>query len=145
VIWRLGKGGDFSIDSTDPYPWFSHQHDAEYELGGTQILSLYDNANVRRLQIPTGNSRGQVYRIDEANRRVTHEVNADLGEYAFAVGAAQRLRNGNYHFTSGFIGNIQTGYSQSVEVLPNGQMIFNLETASLDYRSFRMRSLYDVD
>ena len=22
VIWRLGKEGDFTYDSTDPYPWF---------------------------------------------------------------------------------------------------------------------------
>jgi hypothetical protein len=140
VIWRLGKGGDFSIDSTDPYPWFSHQHDAEYELDGTQILSLYDNANVRRLQFPTANSRGQVYRIDEANRRVSHVLNADLGAYCAAVGSAQRLQNGNYHFTNGFIG----GVSQSVEVLPNGSLSFVLESQSLNYRSFRLKNMYNT-
>ena len=68
VIWRLGKDGDFTINSSDPYPWFSHQHDAEYELGGTQVLSLYDNGNTRRTQFPTANSRGQLYRLDEASR-----------------------------------------------------------------------------
>ena len=104
VIWRLGKDGDFSINSSDPYPWFSHQHDAEYELGGNEILSIYDNGNIRKIAFPAANSRGQVYKIDEVNRRATHELNADLGVYSFAVGAAQRLLNGNYHFTNGFIG-----------------------------------------
>ncbi len=139
MIWRLGKDGDFSINSTDPYPWFSHQHDAEYELGGTQLLSLYDNANTRRLQVPTGNSRGQVYRINEASRTVTHELNADLGSYAFAVGSAQRLLNGNYQFTSGFVGTA----SQAIEVRPTGQISYVLESQSQNYRSFRMKDMYN--
>jgi arylsulfate sulfotransferase len=40
VIWRLGLGGDFQIVSSDPYPWFSHQHDAGLEQSdaGTPAL-----------------------------------------------------------------------------------------------------------
>ena len=30
VVWRLGQGGDFTINSSDPSPWFSHQHDVTY-------------------------------------------------------------------------------------------------------------------
>ena len=30
VIWRLGQGGDFAVISSDPSPWFSHQHYAHY-------------------------------------------------------------------------------------------------------------------
>jgi hypothetical protein len=30
VVWRLGAGGDFTVNSTDPSPWFSHQHDVRY-------------------------------------------------------------------------------------------------------------------
>jgi hypothetical protein len=30
VVWRLGQDGDFTINSTDPYPWFTHQHNAHY-------------------------------------------------------------------------------------------------------------------
>jgi cation transport ATPase len=26
VVWRLGQGGDFALNSTDPTAWFSHQH-----------------------------------------------------------------------------------------------------------------------
>src|SRR5262245_56219332 len=28
VVWRLGQAGDFTVNSTDPNPWFSHQHNA---------------------------------------------------------------------------------------------------------------------
>lgn len=27
IIWKMGVDGDFRINSSDPYPWFSHQHD----------------------------------------------------------------------------------------------------------------------
>lgn len=139
VIWRLGKDGDFTINSSDPYPWFSHQHDAEYELGGTQILSLYDNGNTRRVRFPNANSRGQVYRLDEVNRRATLELNADLTHYSPAVGSAQRLENGNYHFLSGFINR---EFAQAPEVTPAGAIIFNMQADTLTYRAARMKSLY---
>src|SRR4029077_4140674 len=45
VIWRLGKDGDFTYDSTDPYPWFSHQHDAGYESVNDSTITLFDNGN----------------------------------------------------------------------------------------------------
>ena len=35
VLWRLGQDGDFKIVSDDPHPWFSHQHDANFESGDT--------------------------------------------------------------------------------------------------------------
>src|SRR5207245_7378417 len=41
VIWRLGQGGDFTVNSTDPNPWFSHQHNAHYIDDHTLIL--FDN------------------------------------------------------------------------------------------------------
>jgi hypothetical protein len=112
-------------------------------LGGNRILSIYDNGNTRRLQFPGSNSRGQVYLIDEVNRTATLQLNANLQVYAAAVGAAQRLINGNYQFTSGFI---QPGaLSQSTEVNPSGQITFTLQSNStLNYRSFRMKDMYRV-
>src|SRR5262249_6459209 len=38
LLWVLGKDGDFNVDSTNPDPWFSHQHDAEFQPNG--LLSL---------------------------------------------------------------------------------------------------------
>jgi hypothetical protein len=139
VIWRLGRFGDFTFQSSDPFPWFSHQHDAEFDSGDPQLMSIYDNGNTRRTLIPTANSRGQLLRINEANRTVTLPINADLGHYALAVGSAQRLLNGNYHFHSGFI---DVAYSQAVETAPNGASVFRLQHQSTIYRSFRMKDLY---
>ena len=39
VVWRLGQGGDFTINSSDPSPWFSHQHDVRY-INDTTIVRL---------------------------------------------------------------------------------------------------------
>jgi hypothetical protein len=140
VIWRLGQDGDFTINSTDPSPWFSHQHDAEYELNGTQILTIYDNGNTRRETDPNAMSRGQQYRLDEVNRTATLEVNADLGVYSRSVGSIQRLSNGNVYSHSG--NAAPNGYSRATEALPNGTIVSNLETQDGVYRSFRMRSMY---
>lgn len=141
VIWRLGAGGDFSIVSNDPSPWFSHQHEAAFEPDGT--FSVFDNGNTRVADNPgkTENSRGQVYQIDENNRTATLVVNSDLGVYASALGSAQLLGNGNYHFLAG---HIDSGppFSQSIEVLPDGAINSRLQAAPPAYRSFRMPSLY---
>jgi hypothetical protein len=142
VIWRLGRFGDFTFPSGDPFPWFSHQHDAEYDGIDPQLMSIYDNANTRQTVVPNANSRGQVLRLDEVNRTVTFVLNADLGHYAFAVGSAQRLANGNYHFHSGTLNWPTAPAAQAVEVLPNGISSFRLQTNNFAYRSFRMKDLY---
>ena len=74
VIWRLGKNGDFTISSTDPNPWFSHQHDPHYV--GLSTIVLFDNGNTRCTatngSIITGcDSRGQALKLDEHNRTAT--------------------------------------------------------------------------
>ena len=61
------QGGDFTLNFTDPDPWFSHQHNAHYVDDHTLIL--FDNGNTRRASDPTANSRGQVWTLDE--RRMT--------------------------------------------------------------------------
>ncbi|MGH2387954.1 MAG: aryl-sulfate sulfotransferase, partial [Chloroflexota bacterium] len=45
VVWRLGNGGSFTLKSSDPDPWFSHQHNA-YLIDPTTIV-LFDNSNQR--------------------------------------------------------------------------------------------------
>jgi arylsulfate sulfotransferase len=142
VLWRLGKDGDFALPSTDPWPWFSHQHDAKY-VGRTRLV-LFDNGNARCLAQPTNcNSRGQVLILDEANRRAIFQLNKDLGGYSDAWGSAQALRNGNFHFNSGKLGRVNPGYlSLAIETLPDGTSSYILGTQSGVYRSFRMSSLY---
>ena len=91
----------------------------------------------------TSHSRGQVISLDEKNRTATLLLNVDLGTASLALGAAQLLPNGNYHFDSGWI----TGYSggpagRNDEVDKTGATTSSLEFETILYRSFRMPSLY---
>ncbi len=139
VVWRLGPEGDFSLDSADPFPWFSHQHDPN--LTHTGEVAVYDNGNTRCAQASPCNSRGQVYALDETTMTASPVVNADLGNYSAALGSAQALSNGNFHFNSGFQSPPNfTGWSD--EVVADGTKAFSLQILTGVYRSFRMRDLY---
>jgi len=140
VIWRLGQGGDFTADFTDPKLWFSHQHTPHYIDDHTLIL--FDNTNTRRASDPTANSRGQVWTLDEQAMTATLVLNADMGNYSDRVGSAQRLSNGNYSFTSGAIGN-PPFVGQSIEVLPDGTKTYVLQVGRGVYRAYRARTLYE--
>jgi len=140
VIWRLGREGDFTLVGGDESDWFSHQHDAE--LAG-DLLTLYDNGNTRVAEDGSGNSRGQVWQLDEISRTARLVENFDLGHYSFALGSAQRLRNGNYHFGSGFIGPREAPVARAIEFAPgDAAPKFVIEANGAAYRSFRMKSLY---
>ena len=143
IIWRLGKDGDFTLDSADAYPWFSHQHDPHFD--GTRLW-VFDNGNTRyEANGETGNSRGQVYVLDEQNKTARLELNADLGCYSAALGSAERLSNGDYHFTCGILLDGSYVYSQSLEVSPDspaGTLRYGYQVDSPVYRSFRMHDLY---
>ncbi len=135
VIWRLGEGGDFNINSSDPSPWFSHQHDARYVNNST--LVLFDNGNTRILNDPQGHSRGQELVLDETTMQATLAVNADLGSYASAMGSGQKLPNGNFGFTSAFA-------QQTIEVSPDGltNYVVKMNMPGAEYRSYLYGSLY---
>jgi arylsulfate sulfotransferase len=142
ILWRMGVGGDFTINSSDPYPWFSHQHDAAFENGGTTLMTVYDNGNTRVALFPGSNSRGQAFTVDQVNKTVTPVVNVDLGVYSFALGSAQLLSNGNYMFESGIFpfGGFPT-FSQTIEISGGTTQVFNVQ-APPSYRSWLMPSLY---
>ena len=139
VLWRLGKGGDFQISSSDPWPWFSHQHDAQFDLEDPSVLRLFDNGNTRYAADNTAHSRGQALRVDEGNRVVKFILNADLGAYSYALGTAQALSNGDYHFN---LGILPDRTSESVEVDSSGNIVYAVKIGTPEYRSFRMRDLY---
>jgi hypothetical protein len=48
VIWKLGNQGDFAMQSSDPYPWFSHQHGIE--INSADTLVTFDDGNTRRIR-----------------------------------------------------------------------------------------------
>jgi hypothetical protein len=74
--------------------------------------------------------------IDERTLTATLVFNADMGNYSSALGAAERLSNGNYYFTSG------REPHESIEVLPDGTQVYVLQLGTTLYRSFRVRTLY---
>jgi acetyl esterase/lipase len=140
VIWRLGQGGDFAVNSPDPNPWFSHQHNARY-IDDSRLI-LFDNGDTRRASDPSADSRGQLWTLDEQTMTATLAFNVDLGNYSDALGAAQRLSNGNYSFTSGRQGQPPNRFGQSIEVRPDGTKAYVLQVDRTLYRSFRVRTLY---
>ena len=150
ILWRMGPEGDFTFNNinNDPWPWFSHQHEAGVE-GATGVMTLFDNGNTRLSQLGGAcgpgdcDSRGMALQFDESSMQVTPVMSVDLGTYSEAVGSAQLLDNGNYSFLSGFV-NHATGYS--LEILPTpgtitGTQVFNLQ-GTMAYRAWRMMSLY---
>jgi len=146
ILWRMGTDGDFQIQSSDPNPWFSHQHDPNFEANNT-VLLVFDDGNVREASDPKAHSRGQVFQVDETNKVVKPILNADLGVYSGALGSAQQLPDGNYHFDAGFLlttdasGNAVYN-AQSLEVDLSGHIDFGIQFGTLEYRTFRMPDLY---
>jgi arylsulfate sulfotransferase len=146
VIWHLGLDGDFTLiplNASDPYPWFSHQHDAEYDIEGFPLISLFDDGNTRKVQYADADSRGQVFWLNEKTLTATQLLNSDLGSYSQALGSAQLLSNGNFAFDSGIIITSSAISNQSVEVLDNGTVDYVLESPGAAYRTFRMTSMYE--
>ncbi len=142
ILWRLGQDGDFQINASDAWPWFSHQHDANLEADGS--MAVFDDGNTRQAADPSAHSRGQVLRLDEPNHTATLLLNGDLGSYSYALGSAQRLLNGDYHFDSG-IASDPSGHgqvAQSLELDMSGQIVYGIQFGALEYRSFRMPDLY---
>ena len=138
ILWRLGKDGDFQFLSNDPYPWFSHQHDANINADG--LLTVFDNGNVRNADNPSAHSRGQAIQLDEDNHTAAMVLNADLGDFSVALGSAQKLANGDYHFHLGYL--TATNSARVVEVDPSGKIVYEMNVGELEYRSFRKSDLY---
>ncbi len=145
ILWTLGLGGDFTINSSDPYPWFSHQHDPGFVQNGTTTLAMFDNGNTRvsppPLGLGSGDSRGYVLNLDQVNKVATPVLLADLGYFSMALGTAELLTNGDYHFDAGYGPGTPT-FSEAIEVFPNASLGFIVNVQESSYRTFRLKSLY---
>jgi arylsulfate sulfotransferase len=145
ILWRMGVDGDFTFNNIEnnPYPWFSGQHDAGFETNG--LFDCFDNGDTRIAVEGPANSRGMVLNVDETAMTVTPVLSQQLGVYSLALGSAQLLSNGNYHFQPGVVK--PNYYSYSIEVFPtsgttNATPVYNLQSDFGSYRSFRMQDLY---
>jgi arylsulfate sulfotransferase len=142
VIWRLGKDGDFVFESNDNYPWFSHQHDVGF-LSDSTTMTLFDNGNTRKTLVdPSANSRGQVLMVDQDNRTVRSLLSQDLGVFSSALGSAQKLPNGDYHFDAG---TVNFSEAISFELNQDGNPVRAVQAGNvMEYRTFRLKDLYTV-
>jgi hypothetical protein len=131
VLWRLGKGGNFTIHSTDPYPWFSQQHNATY-ISNTQVV-IFDDGNTRcqNGKVKGCESRGQIYQLDEQHHVATLLVNANLGKFWQALGSAQGLPGGDTFYAGGYAPD-----SKEVEIRPNGTVASELDSPVAVYRAY---------
>jgi arylsulfate sulfotransferase len=140
LVWKLGKGGNFTLKGLGPDSWFSHQHDVRY-INATTIV-LFDDGNTRHKSNHKADSRGQELVLNEQTMHATLVVNADLGNHSAFLGSAQVLPNGNLTFTSGGQGSFPNLFGQSIEVLPNGTTTYVLKMSGYEYRSYFEGSLY---
>jgi arylsulfate sulfotransferase len=166
MLWRMGPPdnltpvSDFTFNNiySDPWPWFSHQHEVGIENGGTGPMTMFDNGNTRVSAAPLGlgsncgpydcNNRGMVVNFSESTMQVTPVMSVDLGYYSPANGSAQLLADGNYFFLAGivFISTKEDG-SFSLEVGPtpvtgNADVIVNLEGVE-QYRGWQVPNMYN--
>lgn len=158
----------FTMDSTDPWPWFSHQHDVTYANSGKQftingltgpLLTIYDNGNTRFSAPPLGlgsncagppnncNSRGMALIVDETNMKVTPVLLQDLGVKTTALGSAELLLNTTPYSYSFGTGLNTTVPVETIEISPTtgattGTVMLNVEGSAYAYRSWQMPNLY---
>ncbi len=143
VLWKLGQDGDFKFLSDDPHPWFSYQHDVGFDPPGSDTISLLDDGHERKKLDKNANNRVQLWKLDERAHTAALVANPDLGVYSFAVGSAQRLANGDLHALAGFVPGDHGRSCRSIEVTPQGQVVFSQELEGAgSYRSFRVVDLY---
>jgi arylsulfate sulfotransferase len=150
ILWIMGEDGSFAINNTtgDPWPWFSHQHDVEFQNNSNQLMTMFDNGNTR-ITSNGGDSRGYVLSVDESGLQVTPQLLADVGFYAVAQGSAQVLTNGDYEFMGGQIYGLEPSstplfYQEGVELTPAGATTFSEMAQSAAYRLWRTQDLYHV-
>ncbi|HVP00265.1 MAG TPA: aryl-sulfate sulfotransferase [Bryobacteraceae bacterium] len=144
ILWRLGKGGDFTVEAKDPNPWFSYAHDVGFEPAGSNNLTLMDDAHTNHAKDNSANGRAQMWRLDEQNRKATLTYNADLGQYSICCGTFQILKDGGYLSVTGFV-NLASPHGRTVETDKDGKIVFAIELEGvIDYRSFRVEDMYSA-
>jgi hypothetical protein len=138
ILWRLGKNGDFKVESTDKNPWFSYAHDVGYEPVGSDVLTVMDNNQ----KDEKAGSRAQVWKVDEENHIAKLVYNGDLGVRVNCCGSMQMLNNGGYSTVTGWVVPM---YAKTVETDRDGKVVFALDVeGAIVYRSFRVQDMYSA-
>jgi arylsulfate sulfotransferase len=142
VLWRLGNEGDFKVESSDPHPWFSHQHDAGFEPVNSNILTLVDNTGGLKSKNDLAGVRGQVWVLDEDQRIARLVYTADTGQRTSCCGSMQTLKDGGYNVLAGSIPPLR---GRTAEANKDGKIIFAIEVeGSTIYRTYRVDDMYSA-
>jgi hypothetical protein len=144
VVWILGKRGDFTIESKDGDPWFSHQHGPQ--MFGDD-LAVFDNGMVRATSDTRAHSRGQVFQINTARHVARLVLNYDLGRYAEGLGDAQHIGMCRYLFLVGQndpeYGKIKEGVSlQLVDSSKKPYTYYSQTAGEFAYRGFEITDMF---
>jgi len=148
ILWRMGLDGDFAFNNinSDPWPWFSHQHDVGIENNGAGPMTIFDNGNTRvsppPLGLGSGDSRCMSLTVDEATLQVTPPNPAiDMGVFAEAGGSAQLLSDGNMYCFAAIVDLAHDVVdSYSIEFSGSTQVLNVRSTEG--YRGWQMANLY---
>src|SRR4029077_9309634 len=104
--------------------------------------------NTRLSSNPGESSRGQALAVDEMSRSVRAIFSVDLGVASTALGSAQRLDDGPYHFNAGLVPDPDGAFGEealSVQIDPAGNRVVSSITGPTPvYRSFRVDDLYGM-
>ncbi len=139
LIWRFGGDqNQFEITGDNPEDkpyYFRMQHDAKLLDNGNMLF--YDNA----VQKKSGwSSRAVEYEFDQVNKKanLVWEFKHNPPVSAFAMGSAQRLKNGNTLINWGliFLGNAKG----MTEVTPNKETTFEMTLPQLKF-SYRAQKV----
>ena len=158
VLWTMGAGGDITLlnppsetcGSPNVYPWFTHQHDPNFQIesdattGGIKVMTVFDDGNTRAAECSgTQNSRGMVLLVDEANKQAYMETAGDLGAYSYALGASQFLYTTDGNIYASYDNGIIAGVgAQSTEISLSGDIVYQLQAdGATVYRIYRMQNL----
>lgn len=129
IMWRLG-GIMNEFTFLNDTLGFYHQHDARRVAPGR--ITLFDNGNFHSPPY----SRAIEYELDEVNKtaKLVWQFDHNKELFAFAMGNAQRLPNGNT-----LIGWGTAAIPNMTEVDPNGNIVFELAMGDSlwSYRAFK--------
>lgn len=156
VLWRFGpRGGDFKMTGSGLFQY--HEHAIELEADGS--LMMFDNGNDRPGTNPLF-SRAVRYTLDQSGPRAQWTATQvweyrptidGATVYAFFVGDARHLANGNVLVDAGGITPpVKNDFAQITEVVPSstgegGDVVFDLRVSGAPlfvYRAERLPSLY---
>jgi len=152
VIWTLGAGGDFTINTGNAADWFYGQHYPNIisTTGSVTRMAIFDDGNDRPLDDgskcnakTTCYSRAVIYDVDEAAKTATI-VWQDLPNlYTFWGGSINTPPDGNIVYDLPAPSALPGSRVLEVDQTTDPQVLWQMDVSvPYAYRAVRLRSLY---